>query len=90
MVKKRLLCFLLGIGLLLGGCGSAVPRQQPEQKEKQPVEISPEENYRTWYEVFVYSFFDGIGDFNGLMQKLDYINDGNPETTTDLGCSGIC
>src|SRR5207253_4192966 len=32
------------------------------------------------YEIFVRSFFDsdgdGIGDLKGLMQKLDYINDG--------------
>ena len=52
-----------------------------------------DDNYRTWYEVFVYSFFDsdgdGIGDLNGLTEKLDYINDGDPATDTDLGCNGI-
>ncbi len=41
------------------------------------------------YEIFVRSYFDsdgdGIGDFNGLTQKLDYINDGNPATQKDLG-----
>lgn len=52
-----------------------------------------DDNYRTYYEVFVYSFYDsdgdGVGDLKGLTQMLDYINDGNPETTTDLGCNGI-
>src|ERR671922_16169 len=41
------------------------------------------------YEVFVRSFYDsdgdGIGDLNGLIQKLDYINDGNPASQRDLG-----
>lgn len=45
------------------------------------------------YEVFVRSFSDsdgdGIGDFNGLTAKLDYINDGNPSSQTDLGASCI-
>lgn len=49
--------------------------------------------YGTTYEIFVYSFADsngdGIGDLQGVIDKLDYINDGDPETTTDLGCDAI-
>ncbi len=45
------------------------------------------------YEVFVRSFYDsngdGIGDLQGLIRKLDYINDGNPSSTRDLGASCI-
>jgi alpha-amylase len=45
------------------------------------------------YEVFVRSFQDsdgdGVGDLNGLIRKLDYINDGNPATQRDLGASCI-
>ena len=45
------------------------------------------------YEIFVRSFFDsdgdGIGDLNGLIQKLDYVNDGNPGTQRDLGARCI-
>ena len=52
-----------------------------------------DDNYRTCYEVFVYSFCDsngdGIGDLDGLTSKLDYINDGDPTTDTDLGCNSI-
>ncbi|MBC8160329.1 MAG: DUF3459 domain-containing protein [Roseiflexaceae bacterium] len=45
------------------------------------------------YEVFVRSFYDsdgdGIGDLNGLIEKLDYINDGNPAAQQDLGANCI-
>jgi alpha-amylase len=45
------------------------------------------------YEIFVRSFFDsdgdGIGDLAGLTQKLDYVNDGNPRSTRDLGARCI-
>jgi glycosidase len=50
-------------------------------------------NDKVFYEIFVRSFFDsdadGIGDFNGITQKLDYLNDGDPNTDTDLGITGI-
>ena len=32
---------------------------------------------------------DGIGDLQGLIEKLDYLNDGDPTTTNDLGITGI-
>jgi len=47
----------------------------------------------TCYEVFVRSFYDsngdGVGDLKGLVQKLDYINDGNPASSRSLGASCI-
>jgi alpha-amylase len=50
-------------------------------------------NEKVFYEIFVRSFYDsdgdGIGDFQGIIQKLDYLNDGDPTTTTDLGITGI-
>lgn len=50
-------------------------------------------NDRVFYEVFVRSFYDsdgdGIGDIRGLIEKLDYLNDGDPSTTDDLGITGL-
>jgi alpha-amylase len=50
-------------------------------------------NDAVFYEIDLRSFYDsnsdGIGDFNGLIEKLDYLNDGDPNTTTDLGVTGI-
>ncbi|MBK9055463.1 MAG: DUF3459 domain-containing protein [Chloroflexi bacterium] len=46
-----------------------------------------------FYEIFVRSFYDsngdGIGDLNGVIEKLDYLNDGDPSTSNDLGVTGI-
>ncbi len=48
---------------------------------------------RVFYEVFVRSFSDsdgdGIGDLRGLTERLDYLNDGDPATTDDLGVTGL-
>lgn len=48
---------------------------------------------RVWYEIFVRSFYDsdgdGIGDIQGIIEKLDYLNDGDPNTHDDLGITGI-
>ncbi len=46
-----------------------------------------------YYCIFIRSFADsngdGIGDFDGIINKLDYLNDGNDLTTNDLGITGI-
>lgn len=44
-----------------------------------------DDNYRTWYEIFVYSFNDSngdrVGDLQGVITKLDYVS--------ELGFNGI-
>lgn len=96
------------VGVLLTGCSrqknvvnesknSMESSSQTEAKAAdelallKPVKIN--DNYGTYYEVFLYSYYDsngdGIGDINGLINKLDYLNDGDPNTTTDLGVNGI-
>ncbi len=50
-------------------------------------------NDTVFYEIFVRSFYDsngdGVGDLRGITEKLDYLNDGDPTTTTDLGVTGL-
>jgi alpha-amylase len=101
----RLLTFLLlGVGLA-GCQAGAAPTPAPTATPVQVTRVAPVTglpagtggapwwNDTVFYEVFVRSFSDsngdGIGDFNGLMAKLDYLNDGNPATTTDLGVTAL-
>lgn len=51
-----------------------------------------------FYEIFVRSFADsregplandGVGDIRGMTDKLDYLNDGDPSTTADLGIDAV-
>jgi glycosidase len=64
--------------------------QNAEKTEQALAEISklgtsPDDNYRVFYEIFVYSFCDsngdGIGDLQGVISKLDYLQ--------ELGINGI-
>lgn len=51
------------------------------------------DQYDTYYEIFVGSFSDsngdGVGDLRGLINKLDYLNDGDPNSGKSLGVTGI-
>lgn len=76
---------------------SAVACTQKEKPNATPVNTDeyniPQDYARTYYEVFVRSFSDsngdGIGDIRGLINNLDYLNDGDDSTTADLGVNGI-
>ena len=96
----RMLSLLLSL-LLLFGCtnipstapensGAALESGQAAKTEAALAQIamlgeSPDDNYRTFYEIFVYSFCDsdgdGIGDLQGVISKLDYLQ--------ELGINGI-
>lgn len=55
--------------------------------------IPSSDKYRSYYQVWIGSFYDSdgdrIGDIPGLIEKLDYINDGDPDGGDDLGMDGI-
>ena len=88
---KRLLCLLLAC-VLLSGCNITAPdssgaalNTQERVEQIAQLGVSPDDNYRTWYEIFVYSFCDsdgdGIGDLQGVISRLDYLQ--------ELGINGI-
>ncbi len=83
---KKLFSILLVV-LLLAGCAAPAAQSGIEKKLAEIARLgtSPDDNYRTWYEIFVYSFCDsdgdGIGDLKGVLSKLDYLE--------ELGINGI-
>lgn len=104
-MKKRLhgsiLIFLTTV-ILAAGCAPLAQSPTPTSPVAMPTVAAPTEipapsanwwETAVFYEIFVRSFYDsdgdGIGDFNGITAQLDYLNDGNPETTDDLGITGI-
>ena len=50
-------------------------------------------NDGVFYEIFVSSFSDsngdGIGDLRGILNRLDYLNDGDPTSGLSLGVDGL-
>ena len=52
-----------------------------------------DDNYRTFYQIFVGSFSDsnsdGIGDLRGIIERFDYLNDGDVNSKTSLGVQGL-
>lgn len=89
--KQRMLLLLVLISSLMLACQTT--KQPLESPEPTPTPSFGWWNDTIFYEIFVRSFYDsngdGIGDINGLIEKLDYLNDGDPNTDDDLGVSGI-
>ena len=52
-----------------------------------------EDNARVFYEIFVGSFSDsdgdGVGDLRGIINRMDYLNDGDPDSGKSLGVEGL-
>jgi len=76
----------------------ATASKKPELANRSDQRMDNWWNDAVFYQVFVRSFKDsdkgplandGIGDFAGLIEKLDYLNDGDPNTTSDLGVTAI-
>jgi alpha-amylase len=75
---KRILSALL-LFSFLSACASPAPTVDPTQTATAAPETEPANwwNEAIFYEIFVRSFYDtdgnGVGDFNGITEKLDYL-----------------
>lgn len=84
--RLRVLLVVLAAGCSNGAAAgvSAVDMAEP---------IEPGFRGRAVYEIFVRSFADhdgdGVGDLRGLLDHLDYLNDGRPGSATSLGVEAL-
>ncbi|MBQ8281893.1 MAG: hypothetical protein IJZ25_05805 [Lachnospiraceae bacterium] len=81
MKKKQVVSLLLSITMLcslFAGCGekSKITENKISYQYEQELNIV-DDNYRNYYEIYVGSFYDsdgnGMGDLQGIIEKLDYI-----------------
>lgn len=99
---KRILGFLLCIALLasLCACGASTPAEEDPPSGEAVLRgdgltpaASVEDNNRVFYEIFVGSFSDsdgdGTGDLRGIINRMDYLNDGDPDSGRSLGVEGL-
>ena len=98
---KKWISVLL-IPMLLAGM--MVGCKQPDDASAKPGEVTltdqdltpaapTADNCRVFYEIFVGSFSDsngdGIGDLRGIINRMDYLNDGDDASGRSLGVEGI-
>ncbi|MBQ8795687.1 MAG: hypothetical protein IJZ54_04625 [Clostridia bacterium] len=81
--------------LLFAGCDNkeeGAPKEYVDPVASRKI-VETDDKFRNYYHIWVCAFADSngdeTGDLQGIIDNLDYINDGNPETDTDLGMTGI-
>ena len=104
MKKLLSLLLALSLALSLCACGqtSGDPTQPPTETTGTTGEfvvtgtgeaLASEDNALVFYEIFVGSFSDsdgdGTGDLRGIINRMDYLNDGDPNSGLSLGVEGL-
>lgn len=92
-MKKKfifMLMFILVFSLI--SCDSKVDEYMITGTNLIPTKTVDDHN-RVFYEIFTGSFSDsnqdGYGDLRGIINRLDYLNDGDPTSGKSLGVGGI-
>ena len=97
----KTMCALLLAGMLLLSFGCSGSKNDDANASKEYAITDPlllgsspaTDNARVFYEIFVGSFSDsngdGVGDLRGIINRMDYLNDGDPDSGKSLGIEGI-
>lgn len=92
-MKKKMGALVLSALMLLSAAGCVQKPESSEPTDDAVVIDTTNDNYRTFYQIFVGSFSDAngdtIGDLRGIIDRFDYLNDGNMNSETSLGVQGI-
>ena len=101
---KKLTALLLVLAVLATvGCGSCSKKndggnEEPDgefsiKDDKLKAVPAVADHNRVFYEIFVGSFSDsdgdGTGDLRGIINRMDYLNDGDPDSGRSLGVEGL-
>lgn len=92
MKKTILLILTLIASITLMACNSNPTNEFIIKDRALKAEVS-DDLYRVYYEIFVGSFSDsnadGYGDIKGIINRFDYLNDGDDDSGKSLGIEGI-
>ena len=95
LISLLLIAIMLVPAALLTACDGFEEEQGGGGQVLEPM-LDPtpmDDNYRTVYQIFVGSFSDangdGFGDIRGIINRMDYLNDGDINNGNDLGVQAL-
>ena len=93
-MKNKIAKVLLSSIIICGMCSCNNSNSSEYIIDDENLKITEKyDNNQTFYEIFVGAFSDsngdGIGDLRGVINRLDYLNDGDPNSGKSLGVTGI-